>query len=79
MLDGLLQNLLANKQTVVWSDHVNSLHIFHLYRNPTTFLHAYIYHPLTYSTRQAAGTILQDVADSGVWFAGELLLPHLKL
>ncbi|ONK62331.1 uncharacterized protein A4U43_C07F2790 [Asparagus officinalis] len=37
--------------------------------NPGTFLHAYTCLPLAYSTRQAAGAILQDVADSGVLFA----------
>ncbi|XP_058099066.1 vacuolar fusion protein MON1 homolog [Magnolia sinica] len=37
--------------------------------NPATFLHAYTCLPLAYSTRQAAGAILQDVADSGVLFA----------
>ncbi|WOL01953.1 protein SAND [Canna indica] len=37
--------------------------------NPATFLHAYTCLPLTYATRQAAGAILQDVADSGVLFA----------
>ncbi|XP_071690352.1 vacuolar fusion protein MON1 homolog [Rutidosis leptorrhynchoides] len=38
-------------------------------RNPATFLHAYTCLPLAYPTRQAAGAILQDVADSGVLFA----------
>ncbi|XP_047321494.1 vacuolar fusion protein MON1 homolog [Impatiens glandulifera] len=37
--------------------------------NPSTFLHAYTCLPLPYPTRQAAGAILQDVADSGVLFA----------
>ncbi|XP_021762115.1 vacuolar fusion protein MON1 homolog [Chenopodium quinoa] len=37
--------------------------------NPATFLHAYTCLPLAYPTRQAAGAILQDVADSGVLFA----------
>ncbi|KAM1806944.1 hypothetical protein ACFX11_030019 [Malus domestica] len=37
--------------------------------NPATFLHAYTCLPLAYATRQAAGAILQDVADSGVLFA----------
>ncbi|GAB4859222.1 Vacuolar fusion protein mon1 [Ancistrocladus abbreviatus] len=37
--------------------------------NPATFLHAYTCLPLSYPTRQAAGAILQDVADSGVLFA----------
>lgn len=37
--------------------------------NPATFLHAYACLPLGYATRQAAGAILQDVADSGVLFA----------
>ncbi|KAF3454995.1 hypothetical protein FNV43_RR05443 [Rhamnella rubrinervis] len=37
--------------------------------NPATFLHAYTCLPLAYGTRQAAGAILQDVADSGVLFA----------
>lgn len=37
--------------------------------NPATFLHAYTCLPLAYSTRQAAGAILQDVVDSGVIFA----------
>ncbi|XP_073291810.1 vacuolar fusion protein MON1 homolog [Primulina huaijiensis] len=37
--------------------------------NPATFLHAYACLPLSYATRQAAGAILQDIADSGVLFA----------
>lgn len=37
--------------------------------NPGTFLHAYTCLPLAYATRQVAGAILQDVADSGVLFA----------
>ncbi|GMN24771.1 hypothetical protein TIFTF001_000692 [Ficus carica] len=37
--------------------------------NPATFLHAYTCLPLAFATRQAAGAILQDVADSGVLFA----------
>ncbi|GMH10950.1 hypothetical protein Nepgr_012791 [Nepenthes gracilis] len=37
--------------------------------NPATFLHAYTSLPLAYPTRQAAGSVLQDVADSGVLFA----------
>ncbi|RDX72423.1 Vacuolar fusion protein MON1-like protein [Mucuna pruriens] len=37
--------------------------------NPATFLHAYTCLPLAHATRQAAGAILQDVADSGVLFA----------
>ncbi|XP_057484660.1 vacuolar fusion protein MON1 homolog [Actinidia eriantha] len=37
--------------------------------NPSTFLHAYTCLPLAYATRQAAGAILHDVADSGVLFA----------
>jgi hypothetical protein len=37
--------------------------------NPASFLHAYTCLPLTYATRQVAGAILQDVADSGVLFA----------
>ncbi|KAG5515487.1 hypothetical protein RHGRI_036515 [Rhododendron griersonianum] len=37
--------------------------------NPAAFLHAYTCLPLAYATRQAAGAILQDVADSGVLFA----------
>ncbi|CAL1366747.1 unnamed protein product [Linum trigynum] len=37
--------------------------------NPAAFLHAYSCLPLPYATRQAAGAILQDVADSGVLFA----------
>ncbi|KAM7257873.1 hypothetical protein ACFE04_013614 [Oxalis oulophora] len=37
--------------------------------NPATFLHAYTCLPLSYATRQAAGAVLQDVADSGVLFA----------
>ncbi|KAI3885760.1 hypothetical protein MKX03_031572 [Papaver bracteatum] len=37
--------------------------------NPATFLHAYTCLPLAYPTRQAAGAILQDVAESGVLFA----------
>ena len=39
------------------------------FRNPATFLHAYTCLPLAYGTRQAAGAILQDVADSGILFA----------
>lgn len=39
------------------------------FRNPATFLHAYTCLPLAYATRQAAGAVLQDVADSGVLFA----------
>ncbi|KAK9169244.1 hypothetical protein Syun_001384 [Stephania yunnanensis] len=38
-------------------------------RNPATFLHAYTCLPLAYPTRQAAGAVLQDIADSGVLFA----------
>ncbi|KAI3991528.1 hypothetical protein MKX01_017147 [Papaver californicum] len=37
--------------------------------NPATFIHAYTCLPLAYPTRQAAGAILQDVAESGVLFA----------
>lgn len=37
--------------------------------NPATYLHAYTCLPLRHSTRQAAGAVLQDVADSGVLFA----------
>ncbi|KAG0487787.1 hypothetical protein HPP92_006598 [Vanilla planifolia] len=37
--------------------------------NPAAFLHSYTCLPLAYTTRQAAGAILQDVADSGVMFA----------
>ncbi|KAG6506480.1 hypothetical protein ZIOFF_031803 [Zingiber officinale] len=40
-----------------------------LSENPATFLHAYTCLPLSFATRQAAGAILQDVADSGVLFA----------
>ncbi|KAE8700835.1 double-stranded RNA-binding protein 2-like [Hibiscus syriacus] len=44
--------------------------LIHLFSwNPSTFLHAYTCLPLAYATRQAAGAILQDVADSGVLFA----------
>lgn len=39
------------------------------YRNPAAFLHAYTCLPLAYATRQAAGAVLQDIADSGVLFA----------
>jgi vacuolar fusion protein MON1 len=39
------------------------------FRNPATFLHAYTCLPLSYATRQAAGAVLQDIADSGVLFA----------
>ncbi|XP_024961769.1 vacuolar fusion protein MON1 homolog isoform X1 [Cynara cardunculus var. scolymus] len=43
--------------------------LFHSFSwNPATFLHAYTCLPLPYATRQAAGAILQDVADSGVLF-----------
>ncbi|KAL3829190.1 hypothetical protein ACJIZ3_017992 [Penstemon smallii] len=37
--------------------------------NPATFLHAYSCLPLAYTTRQAVGAILQDVAGSGILFA----------
>nr|WGH73121.1 SAND family protein [Allium wallichii] len=37
--------------------------------NPASFLHAYTCLPLSYSTRQVASAVLQDVADSGVIFA----------
>ncbi|CAA0834068.1 SAND family protein [Striga hermonthica] len=40
-----------------------------MWRNPATFLHAYSCLPLAYATRQAAGSILQDVAGSGVLFS----------
>lgn len=44
--------------------------LFHSFSwNPATFLHAYTCVPLPYATRQVAGSILQDVADSGVLFA----------
>ncbi|KAK9058597.1 hypothetical protein SSX86_023439 [Deinandra increscens subsp. villosa] len=43
------------------------IHSFSL--NPATFLHAYTCLPLAYATRQAAGAVLQDVADTGVVFA----------
>ncbi|KAJ0627591.1 putative vacuolar fusion protein Mon1 [Helianthus annuus] len=44
--------------------------LIHLFsQNPATFLHAYTCLPLAYATRQAAGAILQDVADTGVVFA----------
>uniref|UniRef100_A0A6N2KHX3 Vacuolar fusion protein MON1 homolog n=1 Tax=Salix viminalis TaxID=40686 RepID=A0A6N2KHX3_SALVM len=49
---------------VVFSSLINSLSW-----NPATFLHAYTCLPLAYATRQAAGAILQEVADSGVLFA----------
>ncbi|KAI4334397.1 hypothetical protein L6164_019095 [Bauhinia variegata] len=49
---------------VVFSSLIHSFN-----RNPATFLHAYTCLPLAYATRQAAGAILQDVADSGVLFA----------
>lgn len=44
-------------------------YLYDRFRNPATFLHAYTCLPLAYATRQAAGAILQDVADSGVLFA----------
>ncbi|KAI7750914.1 hypothetical protein M8C21_003079 [Ambrosia artemisiifolia] len=37
--------------------------------NPATFLHAYTCLPLPYATRQVAGEVLLDVAESGVLFA----------
>ncbi|KAL8167469.1 hypothetical protein V2J09_008968 [Rumex salicifolius] len=37
--------------------------------NPATYLHAYTCLSLAYPIRQAAGSVLQDVADSGVLFA----------
>ncbi|KAE8729496.1 class III HD-Zip family protein [Hibiscus syriacus] len=44
--------------------------LFHLFSwNPATFLHAYTCLPLAYASRQAAGAILQDVANFGVLFA----------
>ncbi|XP_011040883.1 PREDICTED: vacuolar fusion protein MON1 homolog A isoform X2 [Populus euphratica] len=51
------------------TDVVFSSLIHSLSWNPATFLHAYTCLPLAYATRQAAGAILQDVADSGVLFA----------
>lgn len=45
--------------------------------NPATFLHAYSCLPLAYATRQAAASILQDVASSGVLF--ELLMCKHKV
>ncbi|KAL8262987.1 hypothetical protein R6Q59_024336 [Mikania micrantha] len=51
------------------TDAVFSSLIHSFSRNPATFLHAYTCLPLAYATRQAAGAILQDVADSGVVFA----------
>lgn len=50
-------------------DAYSSISYFCVFRNPATFLHAYTCLPLAYATRQAAGAILQDVADSGVLFA----------
>ncbi|KAJ0465137.1 putative vacuolar fusion protein Mon1 [Helianthus annuus] len=44
--------------------------LFHSFSwNPATFLHAYTCLPLPYATRQIAGAVLQDVAESGVLFA----------
>ncbi|CAA7017800.1 unnamed protein product [Microthlaspi erraticum] len=37
--------------------------------NPATFLHAYTCLPLPFGSRQATGTVLQDVCASGVLFA----------
>ncbi|XP_074573583.1 vacuolar fusion protein MON1 homolog [Curcuma longa] len=51
------------------TDAVFSSLIHSFSRNPATFLHAYTCLPLSFATRQAAGAILQDVADSGVLFA----------
>ncbi|KAI3511786.1 hypothetical protein L1887_18944 [Cichorium endivia] len=51
------------------TDAVFSSLIHSFSRNPATFLHAYTCLPLAYTTRQAAGAILQDVADTGVLFA----------
>ncbi|XP_076913492.1 vacuolar fusion protein MON1 homolog [Bidens hawaiensis] len=51
------------------TDSVFSSLIHSFSRNPATFLHAYTCLPLAYPTRQAAGAILQDVADTGVVFA----------
>ncbi|KAJ7001962.1 vacuolar fusion protein MON1 [Populus alba x Populus x berolinensis] len=51
------------------TDVVFSSLIHSLSWNPATFLHAYTCLPLAHATRQAAGAVLQDVADSGVLFA----------
>ncbi|XP_047941805.1 vacuolar fusion protein MON1 homolog [Salvia hispanica] len=51
------------------TDAVFSSLIHSLSWNPATFLHAYSCLPLAYATRQAAASILQDVAGSGVLFA----------
>ncbi|KAI3826493.1 hypothetical protein L1987_00541 [Smallanthus sonchifolius] len=51
------------------TDAVFSSLIHSFSQNPATFLHAYTCLPLAYATRQAAGAILQDVADTGVVFA----------
>nr|KAJ0193794.1 hypothetical protein LSAT_V11C800400860 [Lactuca sativa] len=40
--------------------------LFHSFRNPASFLHAYTYLPLPCATRQAVAAILQDVSDSSV-------------
>ncbi|KAI7757832.1 hypothetical protein M8C21_019279 [Ambrosia artemisiifolia] len=47
------------------TDAVFSSLIHSFSQNPATFLHAYTCLPLAYATRQAAGAILQDVADTG--------------
>nr|KAJ0199530.1 hypothetical protein LSAT_V11C600316170 [Lactuca sativa] len=43
--------------------------LFHSFRNPASFLHAYTYLPLPCATRQAVAAILQDVSDSGVIYS----------
>ncbi|OIW05807.1 hypothetical protein TanjilG_23593 [Lupinus angustifolius] len=46
--------------------------------NPGTFIHAYTCLPLAYATRQVAGAVLQDVADSDVLFA-TLMCRHMVI
>nr|KAJ0202376.1 hypothetical protein LSAT_V11C600328740 [Lactuca sativa] len=43
--------------------------LFHSFRNPASFLHAYTYLPLPCATRQAVAAILQDVSNSGVIYS----------
>ncbi|CAI9278082.1 unnamed protein product [Lactuca saligna] len=50
--------------------------LFHSFRNPASFLHAYTYLPLPRATRQTVVAILQDVSDSGVIYS--MLMRHLS-
>lgn len=67
---GSLSSLFTHSQhIVVLAGQWHMVYLYLILRNPATFLHAYTCLPLAYPTRQAAGAILQDVADSGALFA----------